>query len=111
MNVRSLFSCVFVVFSFLTVFAAGKEKATCENMAKNAAIRAYYSEVGVVQGSDGIQYKAKLEKVDGNVNEFIVSISDNNEDGEAWTIDYYVSTVDTAGKCKIRYLVKMDQDN
>lgn len=62
----------------------------CENYAKYSAIKAYKAEVGTVQGSDGIGYDATLIALRGDVSAYVVSISDNNEDGEYWTVDYQV---------------------
>jgi len=62
----------------------------CANMAKYAAIRAYKAEVGEVQGSDGIQYSAFVTDVINGRITYLVSISENNEDGERWEFNYYV---------------------
>jgi hypothetical protein len=62
----------------------------CANYAKYAAIKAYKAEVGSIQGSDGIEYTATLLKKQGQLVEYKVAISDNNEDGETWTFDYWV---------------------
>jgi hypothetical protein len=62
----------------------------CANMAKYAAIRAYKAEVGEVQGSDGMQYSAFATSVNNGRITYLVSISENNEDGESWEFGYYV---------------------
>ena len=67
------------------------ETKLCENYAKYAAIRAYKSEVGTIQGSEGIEFSATLLKLKNEWVEYQVTISDNNEDGETWTVDYWVS--------------------
>lgn len=73
----------------------------CQNYAKYAAIRAYKAEMGTVQGSTGIEYSAHLEKKKGNLVEYTVTITDNNEDGEVWDVDYRVKLRAKDGTCEI----------
>ena len=73
-------------------FAFAKEdQKKCSNYAKYEAIRKYKSDTGTVQGSDGIQYNAVLVKTTATQYEYVVEISDNNEDGEFWTLAYTVN--------------------
>lgn len=74
----------------------------CANYAKAAAIKAYIAMAGTVQGSEGIQYEIKQKlKAREPFHNYIVSITDNNEDGEVWTLDYFVMTKIENGKCRI----------
>lgn len=76
----------------------------CANMAKYAAIRAYKAEVGEVQGSDGIQYSAVVTATRGNYISYLVTISENNEDGETWEVGYNVNLLwqqNAKPECKI----------
>jgi hypothetical protein len=70
--------------------AFATEASPCINMAKYGAIRAYKAEMGTIQGSDGIQYEATLTGTRGEFSSYLVAISDNNEDGESWTVNYTV---------------------
>lgn len=79
----------------------------CSNYAKSGAIRAYKAEMGTVQGSDGIQYTAKLATIIGDVASYVVSISDNNEDGERWTVDYSVQVQRQGTACKVLHVKKL----
>lgn len=82
----------------------------CKNYAKNAAIRAYKSETGTIQGSDGIKYVATQVKNSGQFFEFQVTISDNNEDGETWNVDYLVQLQRNA-TCKVVKVQKLKSKN
>lgn len=74
----------------------------CENYAKYAAIKAYKAEMGTVQGSDGIGYTATPLWVRSSPVSYKITISDNNEDGETWTVGYYVELqVEQDSRCKI----------
>ena len=75
----------------------------CKNMAKNGAIRAYHSEMGTVQGSEGIEYGAKLvDNSKGSKFTYLIDIYDNNEDGDAWTSNYLVEvSKSSVGKCSV----------
>jgi hypothetical protein len=77
------------LFAFLNVSFATPE-APCANFAKFGAIRAYKAEMGTIQGSDGIEYEATLTGTRGELSSYVVAISDNNEDGETWTVKYSV---------------------
>lgn len=76
----------------------------CENYAKYGAIKAYKAEMGTVQGSDGIEYEATLVGLRNDISAYVVSISDNNEDGEYWTVDY---SVVLNKSCKILSVTKI----
>lgn len=69
---------------------ANADANRCENYAKYAAIDAYKAKMGSVQGSDGIKSVAILIKKKGLYIDYKVTISDNNEDGDTWNIDYLV---------------------
>ena len=90
--------------TFITLALLGlgfsAESMACANFAKNAAIRAYFAEVGTVQGSEGIQYEATLLSSRNNIEAYLVAISDNNEDGEYWTVDYQV-VLNAQNNCKV----------
>lgn len=74
----------------------------CANMAKYGAIKAYKSETGTIQGSDGIQTVAVPTSARGNLISYLVTISDNNEDGETWEVDYTVVLREiSTGKCQV----------
>lgn len=88
------------LLAFAFTAPAFAENSPCANMAKSAAIRAYKAETGTIQGSEGIQYEALLVGVRGNNYNYLVSISDNNEDGETWEVDYSV-VVQSAGACRV----------
>lgn len=90
-------------------YAAKNSKSSCENMAKSGAIRAYKGEVGEIQGSEGIQYSAELVQTDGQDSQYKVSITDNNEDGDVWTIEYLVTVSDTPAKCNVVKVVKLTE--
>lgn len=68
---------------------------TCENYAKYFAIRDYKKNVGDVQGSDGMQIESEMISVgtypDGDEYLYTVSISENNEDGDYWTVNYEIT--------------------
>ena len=95
---KSLFIAALAISS--SVFAL--EQGPCANFAKAAAIRVYKASVGTVQGSDGIQYEIK-KKLQAKLPfyNYIVSISDNNEDGEFWSVDYFVMTKKVKNSCKV----------
>jgi hypothetical protein len=84
--------------------SAQANEIPCANMAKYAAIRAYKAEVGEVQGSDGIQYSAVATATRGNYISYLVTISENNEDGESWEVGYNVNLLwqqNAKPECKI----------
>lgn len=99
MAIKLLVSTALIIFSFSS---HAKVTGECDNYAKYGAIRAYISEVGVVQGSEGIQYEIKEKlKAKSPFYNYIVSISDNNEDGDVWTVDYFVMTKKIDGDCQV----------
>ncbi len=62
------------------------------------AIRRYKAEVGTVQGSEGVGHAAVL--LDQGAREtyhYRCTISDNNEDGKYWEVDYRVTVRETGG--------------
>lgn len=80
----------------LNVFA----NDVCLNQAKYQAIRTYHAETGVVQGSDGITYQGQFLDQEGESLRYVVTIQDNNEDGEYWFVDYEVVMKLENKKCK-----------
>lgn len=103
---------VALIFSLILTFPAFAlaSDGPCSNYAKHGAIKAYKAEFGTVQGSDGIQYSASLVEADGNIFDYLVSISDNNEDGETWTIDYDVRVKKEGTRCKVVKVRKQDDN-
>ena len=77
-----------LLLSFTATYASAAE--VCENYAKYFAIRDYKVRVGTVQGSDGIQYESELISTSGDEHTFKITIQDNNEDGDSWTVFYDV---------------------
>lgn len=105
-TIAPLLSSLFLIPSF--AFAA---EGPCSNYAKFAAIRAYKAEVGTVQGSDGIEYSASLLEHQGSIYKYSVSISDNNEDGESWTVEYLVDVKrEPTQSCKVISVATSEQD-
>lgn len=98
---------IFTAIVFSATLNTALAVDTCANMAKNGAIRAYMSEMGTVQGSEGIQYSAHLVHQTGNSYKYEVVISDNNEDGETWDVNYLVQVQLRGTSCKI---VKVSQE-
>lgn len=92
---------IFTAMVFSASLASAGAAGTCANMAKFGAIRAYHSEMGVVQGSDGIQYSAELIDSDANNFSYRVTISDNNEDGDTWDVHYTVKVQLRGRTCKV----------
>ena len=87
----------------LSATAFAQSAATdCSNFAKAAASRAYKASVGTIQGSEGIQYEIK-EKLVAKLpfHNYVISITDNNEDGDTWTVDYFVMTKKVNDKCQV----------
>ena len=76
---------------------------SCKGHAKYGAIKAYHSEMGIVQGSDDIHYSAELvNNTLGAASVYLVDISDSNEDGDFWKVNYLVRVaLDTKNKCEI----------
>ncbi len=82
------------------------EQDRCVNYAKYGAIRAYKAEMGTVQGSHGIEYVAELKGTQGVFSDYVVSIYDDNEDGDTWQVDYAVRTETLAKSCKLIFVKK-----
>ena len=79
-------------------------KTSAKERQNFGAIRAYKSEIGFVQGSDGIKYSATLIDNTKKENEatYLVGVDDNNEDEEYWTWNYLVEVKkDSEGSCKV----------
>ncbi len=85
----------FLTPMLLIIFAcqayAKEDKQACSNYAKYEAIRKYKSDTGVVQGSVELEYSADLIKTTATQYEYVVEITDSNEDGEYWTLAYTVT--------------------
>ena len=90
----------FFLTSFLSLSVLASE-GPCVGFAKFGAIRAYKSEMGTVQGSDGIGYSAVLKNNNKDIYTYLVTISDNNEDGEYWEVDYDVKVQTKSFGCKL----------
>lgn len=88
-----------------TVLFSGVAQAAnlCEGHAKYGAMKAYAEEMGVVQGSDGATRDATLiDNLNAKKATYIVGISDNNEDGEYWTVNYLVKVgLNRANECQV----------
>jgi hypothetical protein len=89
----------------ITLFISSVAQASCEGKATNYAVRAYEAE-GPVQGSEGMEHETKLVSNRQGILDYLVTIWDNNEDGEAWEVDYQVVVDNKTGACK-KVLVKM----
>ena len=79
----------------------------CSNKAKYYATKVYHAQMGAVQGSDGIEREARLVSERGDILNYVVTLSDNNDEGEAWEVDYRVSIDNSAGECTKRYVRKI----
>lgn len=103
-----------VLISFAPGVAFSAE--ICENYAKYFSIRDYKKNLGSVQGSDGMQYESELISVttfpDGDEYLYEVSISEKNEDGEYWTVNYEVLLEHdpSTQKCSLLKLKSEHQD-
>jgi hypothetical protein len=89
---KSIATLMIFIFFPQTGFSADQ---MCENYGKFGAIRAYKAEVGTIQGSDGIEYEVKSMAHHDPYYNFVVTIYDNNEDGEQWSVFYIVKTKKT----------------
>lgn len=88
-----------VSFSLLSAYSFASTE--CVNKAKYYAIQTYHAEMGTVQGSDGISYDAKLlNSAKKSILNYLVSIQDNNEDGETWVAEYKVIINNKNGDCQ-----------
>lgn len=94
-----LFSVLLLSFSATFSYAAEK----CEGYAKYFAIRDYKANTGVVQGSEGIDYQSELISSLNDEHTFKVAITDNNEDGQYWTMNYevVVKEIPNSQKCSL----------
>ncbi len=80
-----------LILAVSSLAVAQENTQACSNFAKYEAIRKYKADTGTVQGSDGIEYSAQLLKETSTQYQYVVEISDNNEDGEYWTLAYTVT--------------------
>jgi hypothetical protein len=84
---------------------APRSEGPCSGYAKSAAIRAYKAETKTVQGSRGIEYIARLVDTKPESLTYLVTIADNNEDGDTWQFDYLVDVTPIEAsvplKCKV----------
>lgn len=94
-------------FLMMTSAAKAANEGPCANFAKSGAIRAYKAETGTIQGSNGIEYSAKLIGTRGDISDYLVTIADNNEDGESWEVDYAVKVKGSNSSCKILAVKKI----
>lgn len=94
-----------------TLLLSGVAQAAnlCEGHAKYGAMTAYMDEMGVVQGSDGATRTATLvDNLDSNKATYLVSINDNNEDGDYWTVNYLVKVaLDGENSCQVNSTKKV----
>ncbi len=95
-------SALVVALLALTTSVSASISGPCSGHAKSAAIRAYKAQMGTVQGSDGIEYEIK-EKLKAKLpfHNYVVTIFDNNEDGDTWSVDYFVMTKLEGQTCKV----------
>lgn len=77
------------------------EEQTCANYAKYGAIKAYKSEMGVVQGSDGVYSEAQFVSRNDSTYKYNVTVWDNNEDGDVWGQQYTVEVKKVGTKCQL----------
>lgn len=96
-----------IIFLGTAAGARAAPQGPCANFAKFAAIRAYKAEMGTVQGSNGIDYSAEMIRSDRGTTTYVVTIRDNNEDGEVWEVDYSVRVKGPNPLCKILSVKKM----
>lgn len=99
---------ILLTVGVLLISASALAQGPCENFAKFGAIRHYKSIMGTVQGSEGIEYSSKFIGTQGNISDYVVTIVDNNEDGEMWEVDYSVQVQDTGKKCKVLAVKQID---
>lgn len=101
------------LFALSLFFNFAQAAEPCENYAKYYAIKDYKKRVGTVQGSDGIQYESEFISVSDEELTFKVSIQDNNEDGERWTVVYEVVVAKTgqSSRCSLVKLTTSDLED
>lgn len=83
--------------------AAYAAQDTCVQYAKYGAIKVYKSEVGEVQGSNGMEHSAEFRAYNPRtgVYTYLVTISDNNEDGDTWDVNYEVEVKRSIRGCRV----------
>lgn len=90
-----------------TLFANTLE---CSGVAMQKAMAKYVVESGTIQGSDGAQVSVELAlKAKSPFHNYIVSIYDNNEDGETWTVYYFVMSKFENNSCKVLKVVQTEE--
>lgn len=89
----------------ISLFISSVAYASCDSKATNYAVRAYEAQ-GPVQGSEGMEHETKLISSRQGILDYVVTIWDNNEDGETWEVDYQVVVDNKTGSCK-KVLVKL----
>jgi hypothetical protein len=90
----------------MTLFISAVAHASCESKATNYAVRVYEAAIGPVQGSEGMEHETKLVSTRQGILDYLVTIWDNNEDGEIWEVEYQVVVDNKTGACR-KVLVKM----
>lgn len=75
---------------------------SCEGSAMQKAAESYFAENGTIQGSDGAEIFIEQNlKASDPFQNYLVGIYDNNEDGETWTVYYFVMTKYENGQCSV----------
>jgi hypothetical protein len=95
-----IFALILLAYSSLS-FAT----PNCSNKAKYFAIKLYHAETGVVQGSEGLESEASLLRITTNTIQYKVSVFDNNDEGEAWGVDYLVVLTPS---CQKKFLKRLE---
>ena len=78
-----------------------KSPMPCEEDARYSAFSKYYSEMGPLQGSEGVDHHAQLVDDYQQEASYLVYIYDGNEDGDAWTSSYLVKVATEAQACQV----------
>ncbi|MBX3040774.1 MAG: hypothetical protein KF789_08730 [Bdellovibrionaceae bacterium] len=89
--------------------ASAQTAAPCANYAKYGALRVYHATMGTVQGSDGAQADARHLNSHGDEHSYVVTISDNNEDGEGWEADYGVRVRGFNQQCQVVFVKELSK--
>ena len=69
----------------------------------------YKAAAGTIQGSDGIQYLATVLGTQGEFISYLVEISDNNEDGDRWTVSYSIVIKTVGEACQVFSSKKLEE--
>lgn len=93
---------VIQILSILMATFSYAQAQTCEGLAMQKATAKYMVELGPVQGSEGPQVfiERSLKAKEPFLN-YIVGVYDNNEDGEDWTVYYFVMTKFENNQCTV----------